>query len=183
MHLTMSSPYVLTPLLACLLSFGLAVGQDGRNVTNIIGVSSADGKSHVTKELLEECIEALPKPGDLAADVKSKTQFLKEINGEKTKNDHVKSYQATIEINYMLFQKELIIITTNSVTSSKPVLEEKVRKLKQTKTFKSKSSNGDLYAGRSKRQYYFSSEKAAINDATKSAATWLKSQSAVICKP
>ena len=75
------------------------------------------------------------------------------LAGDDKKKDHVKTYQATIEINYMLYQKELIIITTNSVESTKPVLEEKTRRIKKSKTFKSKPENGDIFAGRSRRQH------------------------------
>jgi len=163
-----------------LMSQGLKADENKR-VTKIFGISSADGKSTVTKELLEECIVALPKANDLAAEINSKTQFMKGIGGDESKKEHVKTYEAIIEINYMLYQKELIIITTNSVESTKPILEEKELRIKQSKTFKSNSDNGDKYAGRSRRQYYFSSEAAAVKDAKKRAKAWLKSQSAVVC--
>lgn len=180
---TLSSQKLLK--LGTILSLGLfcsiAMTDENKKVTKIYSTSSANGKSNVSKELLEECILSLPAANKLEADVKRKTQFLKGINGDKSKKDHMDTYEATIEINYMLYQKELIVITTNSIESSKPVMEEKDRKLQQSKSFQSKSENGDLFAGRSNRKYYFSTKEAAIKDVKKSASTWLKQKQAVLC--
>jgi len=181
MRLQINKSFALYLVLAALILGGRLTAEENKKVTKIFGISSADGKSNVSKELLEECIVSLPNVNSLAADVKSKTQFMKGINGNDKNKDHVKTYEATIEINYMLYQKELIIITTNSVESSKPVLEEKERRIKQSKTFKSKSENGDIFAGKSHRKYYFSSEAAAVKDVKKSAEVWIKQQSAVVC--
>ncbi len=169
-----------------LVCFGIVPGIQGetekKKVTIINAQTSADGKSRVSKELLEECIESLPDASSLVADVKANTQFLKGINGDNNKKDHVRTYEATIEINYMLYQKELIVVTTNSVESTPPVMEEKERRIQQSQIFKSKSENGDLFAGRSNRKYYFSNEEAAIADVKKTATNWLQQKSAVLCK-
>jgi len=172
--------FALLPALVLLLSLNLSA--EDKKITKIYGLTSADGKSHVSKELLEECIDAMPAPANLVAVTNSSTQFMKGINGDDKQKDHVKSYSATVDVNYMLYQKELIIITTNSIGGTKPVLEEKVLRIKQSKSFHSKSANGNMFAGRSKRQYYFSSEAAAVKDAKQQASAWIKSQSAVICK-
>ncbi|MCX7727112.1 MAG: hypothetical protein N2053_09725 [Chitinispirillaceae bacterium] len=55
------------------------------------------------------------------------------------------------------------------------------KSLKQTKVFTSDPSNGDIYAGRSRRQYYFSTAEAAAKDVKERAAAWIKQQQAVIC--
>lgn len=153
-----------------------------KKVTVITGNSTADGASQVRQELLEECIVSLPSASALEAIVESKPLYLKEINGEPERNEFVKTYSATIEINYMIHQKALIVVTTNSIESTEPTMKVVEKNLSQTKIFTSNSSEGDIFAGRSNRQYYFSTEQAAVNDAKKRAATWLAQQNAIICK-
>ncbi|MFC1585006.1 hypothetical protein ACFL5V_05620 [Fibrobacterota bacterium] len=153
-----------------------------KNVTLISAQSTADGKSKFWKELLEECIVSLPRAADLEAEVESQTQYLKEVNGKKGQDKHTKTYAASLEINYMLYQKRLMIVTTSSVQGQEPVMKEVEGKVKKTKKFTSNSTEGDIYAGRSNRQYYFSSSEGAVKDVKKRAAIWLKQQSAVVCK-
>ena len=155
---------------------------ENKNITLISTQSSADGKSEFRKELLEECIVSLPKVGDLDAEILSKTHYLKEVNGQKGKDSHMKTYSASMEINYLLYQKKLIIVTTSSVQGQEPVMKEVEGKIKKSKKFVSNSGDGDLYAGRSNRKYYFSSADKAISDVKKRAAIWLKGQYAVVCK-
>jgi hypothetical protein len=135
----------------------------------------------VRKELLEECIVSLPQPVDLDADVSSSSFFLKGINGDNSNNAFVKTYTAVIEINYMLHQKELIIVTTSSVQGQEPVMKVFERNIRRKKSFESNSTNGDIYAGRSNRQHYFSTAEGAIKDAKKRALVWLRQQAAVVC--
>jgi len=79
------------------------------------------------------------------------------------------------------YQKELIIITQNALQGSKPEMREVERRLKKSIIFRSDSQNGDLYAGRSRRNYYFSTKKGAVEDAREKAIAWVNQQSAVIC--
>ena len=154
---------------------------ENKNVTIIHGESTADGKSQLNERILEECIVSLPRPEELSPQVSSSSEYLKEINGDPKRNEFVKFYSASLDINYMLYQKVLIVVTTNSVQGQEPVMKVVERNIKQTKTFTSNSSDGDIYAGRSHRQYYFSTSEGASADVKKRAATWLKQQSAVIC--
>ncbi|MGD9200930.1 MAG: hypothetical protein PVI26_05165 [Chitinispirillia bacterium] len=153
-----------------------------KNVTVITGTSTADGKSTVSKEILEECIESLPDASTLEAQITSKSEYLKGINGDINKNEFVITYTADIEINYMLYQKVLLIITTNSIQGKEPLTQIIEKRQKMSKHFASNSSQGDIYAGKSNRKYYFSTEEGAKKDVLKRAAIWLKQQSAVICK-
>lgn len=152
-----------------------------KNITVIQGQSNADGKSDVSERILEECIVSLPKAGELDPIIGSNTLFLKEINGDPAKNAHTMTYTASLDINYMLYQKTLVIVTTNSVQGQEPVMKVMEKNLKQVKRFTSNSSNGDLFAGRSHRQYFFSSPEAAKSDVIKQASSWIKQQSAVQC--
>jgi hypothetical protein len=152
-----------------------------KNVTLVAATSTADGKSDVTEKLLEECIVSLPRVDDLEAEVTSQVAFLKEINGDAGKNDFVKSYHAVIEINYMLHQQSLIIVTTSSVQGQEPVMKVVEKTLRQSRLFESNPSDGDNFAGKSNRQYYFPTAEAAVSDVKKRAAIWIKQQSAVIC--
>jgi hypothetical protein len=155
---------------------------ENKNITLISAQSTADGKSEFRKELLEECIVSLPNADQLDAEITSSSQFLKGINGDNKKNEFVKTYSAVIEINYMLYQKKLLIVTTSSVQGQEPVLKEVEGKIKQSKKFVSNPVEGDIYAGLSNRQHYYSTAEGAIKDVKKRAAIWLKQQAAVVCK-
>jgi len=157
-------------------------GSVNKNVTIISSQSTADGKSDLSERILEECIVSLPKADQLEPQISSESKYLKEINGDPSKNEFVKTYTASLEINYMIYQKVLVVVTTNSVQAQEPVMKVMEKNLKQSKRFVSNPSEGDIYAGQSHRQYYFSSPEAAASDAKKRAAIWLKEQSAVICQ-
>ncbi|KMQ52894.1 hypothetical protein CHISP_0115 [Chitinispirillum alkaliphilum] len=168
------------------LAFTTLAGEDratteNKNVTIIQGRSTADGSSEITERILEECIIALPGVGDLDAQVDAETEFLREINGETGKNEFVTVYSASIDINYMLHQKVLIIVTSSTVQAQEPVMKVVERNLRQTVRFESNPANGDIFAGRSNRQHYFSTREGAVNDAKTRAAAWIKQQSAVVC--
>lgn len=152
-----------------------------KNVTVLHG-QAPDGKSEIGERILEECIVSLPGVDELAPEVVSQSVYLKEINGDPSKNDFVKTYSATIEINYMIYQKVLLVVTTNSIQGQEPVMKVMEKSIKQSKRFESNSSDGDLYAGRSRRQYYFSTSEGAAADVKKRAAVWLKQQHSVVCK-
>jgi hypothetical protein len=154
-----------------------------KNITVITGQSSADGKSEIREQLLEECIVSLPSPEGLEAIVQSQPQFLKEINGNPNQNDFVKTFTASIDINYMVYQKVLYIVTTSSVSGVEPTMKVMEKHIRQSKQFVSDPANGDLYAGRSRREYYFSSSETAVGDARKQAQVWLKQQAPTVCKP
>lgn len=154
-----------------------------KNITVVTGQSSADGKSEIREQLLEECIVSLPSPDGLEAIVRSQPQYLKEINGNPNQNDFVKTFSASIDINYMIYQKVLYIVTTSSVSGVEPTMKVMEKRIRQSKQFVSNSANGDLYAGRSRREYYFSSSETAVGDARRQATVWLKQQSPTVCKP
>ncbi|MBN2035232.1 MAG: hypothetical protein JW768_00685 [Chitinispirillaceae bacterium] len=156
--------------------------SDNKNITVVSTQSTVDGKSQVSEKLLEECIVSLPSVQDLEAEVTSSSAYVKEINGDPKKNDWVKMYAASIEINYMLHQQSLIIVTTASVQGQEPVMKVVEKSLAQSKRFESNPTEGGHYAGRSDRQYYFPTAEAAIQDVKNRAAIWLKQQSAIVCK-
>jgi hypothetical protein len=160
--------------------------QDGsstenKNVTIIQGTSAADGKSEVGERILEECIVSLPRVDVLAPVVTSESAFRKEINGDPAKNDFLQTYTATVDVNYMLYQKVLVVVTTNSVNGQEPVMKVMEKNLKQTKRIVSDPSGGDVFAGRSHRQYYFSTSDGAEKDVKKRAGAWIKQQASVVC--
>ncbi|MBN1984068.1 MAG: hypothetical protein JW795_21240 [Chitinivibrionales bacterium] len=172
--------------LLCTISLIVPVtsfGEEEKNVTVITGHSSADGKSTVSAELLEECIGTLPDPKRVEAVVTSETVYLKAINGNEGKNEFVKTFTAVIDINYMVYQKELIIITTNSVQKQEPVTKLVDKELMQKQTFISDPSvSGEVFAGKSDKKYYFTTADAAIQNVKKKAEIWLSQQAAVVCK-
>jgi hypothetical protein len=159
----------------------VVVADEDKNITVISGTSTADGESTVRKELLEECIISLPRVSELEAQVTSESRYLKEINGETNKDEYRKTYTAQIEINYVLYQKVLIIITTKSIQGQEPITKIVEKRLKRSKVFDSNPSEGDIFANRSNRQYFFSSPEKAVEDVKKRAKIWLNQQAAVVC--
>jgi hypothetical protein len=173
-------PLIITAIIP-LYGFAGEKTTVNKNVTVIQAQSAADGKSQMAERLLEECIVALPNAGTLEPIVTSESQFLKEVNGDPSKNEFIKTYAASLEINYMIHQKVLIVVTTSSIQGQEPVMKVMEKTLQQTKQFVSNAADGDLYAGRSHRQYYFSTPEGAIKDVQNRAAAWIKQQSAVVC--
>lgn len=182
MNKILISSILLAAIPVTVMSNDSGNGSNEKDVTIIHGTSTADGKSEVGERILEECIVSLPGVNELVSEVTSSSQYLKEINGDPQKNDFVKTHSAALEINYILYQKVLIVVTTNSVKGQEPVMKVMEKNLKQTKRFESNSADGDLYAGRSHRAYYFSTAEGASEDVKKRASAWIKQQSAVMCK-
>jgi hypothetical protein len=155
--------------------------KNGKMVVLHGGVD-VDGKSAVTEKLLEECIVALPSLKELEADVSARTEYLKEINGEAGKNDQVKVYTASVKISYKVRQKILIIITQNSLDGKDPVTRTEERIImKETVPFESDPGEGNLFAGRSNRKYYYTTPDAAADNAKKRAQIWVSQQQNVLC--
>jgi hypothetical protein len=166
----------------CVLFAAGAFAQKSGKVVVLQGSSDIDGKSNVTEKLLEECIVALPSMKELEADVSARTEYLKEINGEAGKNDHVKIYTASVKVSYKVRQKILIIITQNSLDGQAPVTREEERMImRETKPFESDPGEGNIFAGRSNRKYYYSSPEAAADNAKKRAQIWVAQQQNVLC--
>ncbi len=176
------------PLFYMILVFGFQLANadstttQNKNITILTGKISSDGKSEVLERLLEECITSLPKATELEPVISSDAKFMKEINGNPSRNEFMKTFMAVIEINYMVYQKVLFIVTTNTVPVHEPMMKEMEKNIQETKRFESSSSNGDMYAGRSLREYFFSTAEGAAGDVRKKAEAWLKQQSAIICK-
>ena len=164
-----------------LASWTLAQTNEEKNVTIITTQSSADGKSQIAKELLEECIVKLPNVKSLEALIETESKFLRDINGKKNDNRHLKVFSATISINYLVRQKEMIIITTNSVTGQEPVVKEVERTVPKSVTIQSDPDEGDLYASGQSRDYYFSTPEKAEENAKKRARIWIKQHETQVC--
>jgi len=159
-----------------------AFAQKSGKLVVVQGASDVDGKSNVTEKLLEECIVALPSMKELEADVTASTEYLKEINGEAGKNDHVKVYTASVRVSYKVRQKLLIIITQNSLEGTAPVTRTEERIImKEAPPFTSDPGEGNIFAGRSNRRYYYTSPEAAGDNAKKRAQIWVSQQQNVLC--
>ena len=147
--------------------------------------SGTNGETKLYRELLDECYSDIPDVDAVIGDISSTTYFLKGINqvpNEVLKNDWVRDYSATVEVNYMLRQTVLIIATTKSIEGKEPIFQKVHKKQKRTKRFESRHENGDSYGGRSKRRYFHSNEKSALKDARRQAKRWLSQQEAVMCQ-
>lgn len=174
--------YVIAVALVC----GAASAQtttvnENKRVTRISAQSTADGKSQITERPLEECIVSLPSASELAPDVKAGSEYLKEIGGDPAKNGHTKVYSAAVTVSYKVRQKFLLIVTTSSIEGKDPVIQEQERTTMLSKTFASDPGEGDIFAGRSNRKYYYSTPEAAANNARARAEAWIAQQQNVLC--
>jgi hypothetical protein len=151
-------------------------------VTHIDVQSSADGSSDVRQESTRECILSLPNPESLDAQVTSEAIYLRGINGVPDSNGWAKSYTAKLDVNYLIGDKELLMITTRSVLGKDPMVGNVSKTTRHTKSFTSDPTEGDTYAGRSHREYYFTKSENAVKDVRGRAQAWIKQQDAVLCK-
>lgn len=152
-----------------------------KNVTVIAASSSADGASEISRERISDCILSLPNPDGLEAQVSSQSIFVQGVNDEAGRNEWIKSYTARLDVSYLTKEKELIIITTRNINGQPPVLREVDKTLRHVQTFVSNSAEGDIFAGRSDRQYYFTSAASAVKDVKQRARIWVDQQRAVVC--
>jgi hypothetical protein len=177
----MKSGFLATTFFCALFAVS-AFAQKSEKKVYLHGGATVDGKSTVEEKLLEECIVSLPSFKELEADVTARTEYLKEINGEAGKNDQIKVYTAAVKISYKVRQKILIIITQNSLDGTAPVTRTDERVImKETAPFESDPGEGNIFAGRSSRKYYYTSPDAAAENAKKRAQTWVAQQQNVLC--
>lgn len=142
--------------------------------------TSNNGEVKIYKETLQECIGAIPDLNAVQAVISSEPVFAKGINGTTEKN-WIKKYTASITINYTMVKTSLYLVTQKSIDPKKPDFKEFNKREVKSMTFVSESSNGDSFAGRSHRFYYFSSAEKATTDVKKQATVWLSTQEAVMC--
>jgi hypothetical protein len=173
---------------ACLASLPLptwagsaVTSKEEKTVTLISANAHMDGGSEIARETVKDCIASLPEPQGLEPEMTSETLFLREINGETQKNEWVRVYSAKLEIHYLQTRKEMLIVTTRSVQGQAPVFKELDKSLSQSQTFVSDAASGDLFAGRSKRQYYFSKPEAAAKDVRDRAKAWILQHQSIVC--
>lgn len=173
-------------LAACALAMGAEAAKDKdkwekKAVTVIHAQGNADGSSEISREAIKECITNLPNADALEPEVVSESRFLKEVNGDPNKNEWAKVFNAKLTINYQVYKKDLIIVTTRSVEGKEPTMKEIEKRLPQSKVFDSNPADGDTYAGRSNRQYYFTKLDGAVGDVKARAKVWLKQQAPLLC--
>jgi hypothetical protein len=158
-----------------------ATTKTEKTVTFVNAETSADGGSEIAREKLMDCIVSLPNPDRLQAQVSSQSVYVQGVNGEAGRNEWIKSYIARLDVSYLTREKELIIVTTRNINGQPPVLREVDKTLKHTQTFISNSTEGEVFAGRSDRQYYFTKAESAIRDVRERAKVWISQQEAVVC--
>ena len=180
-----ASPLLLALALASLAPLAAhaepAATKTEKNVTFISAETSADGASEIAHEKMMDCIVALPNPDKLEAQISSQSVFVQGVNGDVNRNEWIKSYIARLDVSYLTREKELIIVTTRNINGQPPVLREVDKTLRHTQTFVSNSTEGEVFAGRSDRQYYFTKAESAIRDVRERAKVWISQQQAVVC--
>jgi hypothetical protein len=184
MEVVMKSTGIL-PLLLLPLLPASAPAQAGKtetkNVTVVAATASADGSSEIALQKVQDCILALPDPEKLEALVSSEAVFVQGLNGDKSRNDWIKSYSARLDVAYLTREKDLIIVTTRSVHGQPPVFREVEKTLRHTQTFTSNPAEGDAYGGRSDRRYYFTTVEGAVKDVKDRARVWISQQAPAVC--
>jgi hypothetical protein len=170
--------------LGCGLAFSAEAAKEKaerKNITLITAQSTADGSSEISREAVKECIVTLPTVEGLEPDVVADSRYLKEVNGDGAKNEWTKIYTAKITINYQVYKKDLLIVATKSVEGKEPTIRDVEKRLPKSQEFESNPANGDTFAGRSNRQYYFTKPDLAIADVKSRAKVWLKQQAPLVC--
>jgi hypothetical protein len=178
----------LLPLLLVVCSVGFAAAaladETSRSVHAIVAAgTAADGSSQIEKQVVEECIMDLPTMNELRPVTDSTARFMKAIGGELEDNRSIRTYSATIELTYVVYQKTLIVVTTSSIERSEPVFREADGRFDRSIVFESNPENGDMFAGRDLvKEYFFSTEQRAVEDARRRAQAWLEQKGAVRCQ-
>lgn len=152
-----------------------------KTITLINAEGKVDGSSEISRESVRECVVSLPGPDALEAEVISESKFLREIDGAAGRNAWTKVYSARITVNYMVYRKDLLIVATRSVEGKEPTIREVEKRLPETRTFESNPADGGTFAGRSNRQYYFTSAEDAVKDVKARAQVWLRQQAPLLC--
>lgn len=153
-----------------------------KNITIISTQPSADGATRVAKELLDECIVSLPKTGEVEPFVDAKVLYVHDVNGKKGNDTYINSFVGRVEIHYLMRQREMIIITSNSVPSQSPVFKEVTRTVPRCDTVFSASQEGDVFTGTTPRLYYFTKQEDAKKSARSRAEIWIKQHEPILCR-
>ena len=112
---------------ATLLLLCGSAGGDGtkRKLSTFVAGGSLDDRgAQIEKQVIEECIVSLPNDGDLEPIVDVKSKYMKSIAGDAQANGPVRTYTAALMVPYLVQRKHLVIVTTNSVEKSEPVIKE-----------------------------------------------------------
>jgi hypothetical protein len=113
----------------------------------------------------------------------STSRFMKAIGGELENNRSIRTYSASIELTYVIYRKTLVVVTTSSIERSEPVFREADGRFDRSIVFVSNPENGDMFAGRNLvKEYFFSTEQGAVEDARRRAQAWLEQKGAVRCQ-
>jgi hypothetical protein len=156
-------------------------GAERKTVTLITAEGKVGGKAEISRESVRECIVSLPGPDAVEAEVISDSRFLREINGETGRNAWTKVYTAKITVNYMVYKKDMLIVAVQSVEGVEPTMRDVEKRLPETREFVSNPADGDTFAGKSNRQYYFTDPAAAVKDVKARAQVWLRQQAPLLC--
>lgn len=171
--------------LAAAMTLPILAGET-ENINKKVTIIQAQGQNQkpgpIESKLLEECIISLPSATTLEATIESKNQFLKGIGGDEKNSGWVKTYIATVEIPYLVKQKELVIVPVASIEGAPPKMETFIKRLPNRETFVSDCDNGDIIAGRSNRQSYFSTAEKAKADAIERAKVWINQNNHLLCR-
>ena len=112
---------------ATLLLLCGSAGGDGtkRKITTFVAGGSLDDRgAQIEKQVIEECIVSLPNDGDLEPIVDVKSKYMKSIAGDAQANGPVLTYTADLAVPCLVQRKHVVIVTTNSVEKSEPVIKE-----------------------------------------------------------
>lgn len=165
---------------------GRGSGNKTITIVNITDTTGNSGELQIMKEKLDDCLWKIPDIKNIEGIYTAKPMFAKGINDDGRDGvgpkGWIKLYTATVKVPYVIVQRYLILVAVKSPIPKDPIFKEINKRFRHVETFTSVQGNGDHFAGRSKRFYYFSTKEQAIEDAKKQARVWLKEQSVVMCK-
>ena len=115
---------IATATLLLLCGSGGGDGTKRKITTFVAGGSLDDRGAQIDKQVIEECIVSLPNDGDLEPIVDVKSKYMKSIAGDAQANGTVRTYTADLAVPCLVQRKHVVIVTTNSVEKSEPVIKE-----------------------------------------------------------
>ncbi len=171
-------------ILALALHWTTGSQADETRTINVVDVTGRGiGTSQIEADIVSECIAMLPSEAQLAPVVEAKSAFLKNIGGDVERNESVRTFHATVDVSYVIHQRQLVVVTMNTVEKSEPLIKEVDRRFDREIRFESNPENGDQWSGRELvKEFYFSTPEAAVDDAMRRARAWLASKRSVMCE-
>ena len=133
-------------------------------------------------DTLSRCIQNLPDTVNLVAVSEGRTEYLKRIGGTD-KNDYVKIWNARVQIVYQWkYKLNYLLVPQGGLEAKAPLFHEAEGSAPYSESITGDPNEGDFFAFSSPRRYYFDSQEAAQNSASRRAKQRILELKGLECK-